>query len=67
MIQDLNPTCFENVVGNVHRDDAMNEEVVLLEENDTWESIPLPKGKKALPCCKWVYMYKLTPHDGQPK
>ena len=31
-----------------------------------WESILLPQDKKTLPC-KWVYKYKLTPNDGQPK
>ena len=35
VIQDVEPTCFENAVGNVHGDDAMNEEMAALESNDT--------------------------------
>ena len=29
-----------------------------LQKNDTWELVPLPKGKKAIGC-RWVYTVKL--------
>jgi hypothetical protein len=35
----------------------MNEEYCYLMENDTWDLIPLPKGRK-LVICKWVYRTK---------
>jgi hypothetical protein len=33
----------------------MNEEYCSLMENDTWDLVPLPKGRK-LVICKWVYI-----------
>jgi hypothetical protein len=41
--------------------DAMSEEMKSLHENDTWELVKLPKGKKAIGC-KWVFARK----DGSP-
>jgi hypothetical protein len=35
----------------------MNEEYRSLMENDTWDLVPLPKGRK-LVRCKWVYKTK---------
>jgi hypothetical protein len=35
----------------------MNEELKALRKNETWEIIPLPKGKKHVGC-KWVYKIK---------
>jgi hypothetical protein len=35
----------------------MNEEYCSLMENDTWDLVPLPKGRK-LVRCKWVYKTK---------
>jgi Reverse transcriptase (RNA-dependent DNA polymerase) len=36
---------------------AMKEELLALEKNDTWDIVPLPKGKKSVGC-KWVYKIK---------
>ena len=45
---------------------AMQSEMTALHKNQTWDLVKLLDGKKALPC-KWVYRYKLTPHDGHHK
>ena len=48
VVQSVEPTCFEEAIGNVHWDKAMNEEMVALYDNDTWELVPLPNDKKTL-------------------
>ncbi|KAL0345252.1 UNVERIFIED_CONTAM: Retrovirus-related Pol polyprotein from transposon RE2 [Sesamum radiatum] len=42
--------------------DAMSEELIALDKNNTWELVPLPPGKKAIGC-RWVFKLKLNP-DG---
>jgi len=57
VIQEVKPTCFEYTVGNPKWDNAMNEEMVALDVNATWELVALPKDKKVIGC-KWVYKVK---------
>jgi hypothetical protein len=45
------------VVGNPKWDNAMDEEMAMLDANATWELLALPKDKKAIKC-KWVYKVK---------
>lgn len=40
--------------------DAMKEELGALQENKTWDLLPLPAGKRAVGC-KWVFTVKQTP------
>jgi hypothetical protein len=36
---------------------AMNEEYFALMDNNTWDLVPLPKGRKLVQC-QWIYQTK---------
>ncbi len=57
VIQKVEPSCFEQAVGNPKWDNAMDEEMAALDANATWELVALLKDKKAIGC-KWVYKVK---------
>ncbi len=57
VIQEVEPTCFKQAVGNPKWDNAMDEKMATLDANVTWELAALPKDKKAIGC-KWVYKVK---------
>jgi hypothetical protein len=57
VINEVESTCFEQVVGNPKWDNAMDEKMVVLDANAIWELVVLPKDKKAIGC-KWVYKIK---------
>jgi hypothetical protein len=48
---------FVEASGHPDWDTTMNEEYRSLMVNDTWDLVPLPKGRK-LVRCKWVYKTK---------
>jgi len=60
-IQEVEPTCFEQAIGNPKWDNAMDDEMVALDVNATWELVALPQDKKAIGC-KWVYKVKHNVH-----
>jgi hypothetical protein len=57
VIQEVEPICFEHAVGNPKWDNAMDEEMAMLNANVTWELVVLPKDKKIIRC-KCVYKVK---------
>jgi hypothetical protein len=57
VIQEVEPTCFEQEARNRKWDNAMDEEMVALDASATWELVALPKDNKAIGC-KWVYKVK---------
>jgi hypothetical protein len=57
VIHEVEPTCFEQAVGNPKWNNAMDEEMVALDAHSTWELVALPEDKKAIGC-KWVYKVK---------
>ncbi|MCO5550055.1 hypothetical protein L7F22_003534 [Adiantum nelumboides] len=52
--QDVEPTFIEEAAENVKWQEALNEELDALYGNETWELVPLLKGKKPMGC-RWVY------------
>eukprot|EP00253_Pinus_taeda_P022921 PITA_22921 len=54
---------FAEASGHPNWDAGMNEEYHSLLANDTWDLVPLPKGRR-LVTCKWVYRTKFGP-DGK--
>ena len=57
------PDTFAEASGHPDCDATMNEEYCSLLTNDTWDLVPLPKGRK-LVRWKWVYRTKYGP-DGK--
>jgi histone deacetylase 1/2 len=57
VIQEVEPTCFEQVVGNFKWDNAMDEEMAALDANAIWELVAILEDKKVIGC-KWVYKVK---------
>jgi hypothetical protein len=57
VIQEVEPTCFEQAIRNPKWDNAMDEDMADLDANSTWELVVLLEDKKAIGC-KWVYKVK---------
>ncbi|MCO5567500.1 hypothetical protein L7F22_021193 [Adiantum nelumboides] len=57
----VEPTCFEDDVGVSKWDDAMDEEIMILDANETRELVPLLKVKNVIGY-KWVYKVKHKAH-----
>ncbi|MCO5573975.1 hypothetical protein L7F22_027753 [Adiantum nelumboides] len=56
------PSCYKEAMlanDKVQWEHAMKRELSSIAKNKTWELVPLPKGRKALPC-KWVYKKKIA-------
>ncbi|XP_073061796.1 uncharacterized protein [Primulina eburnea] len=63
------PESFEEAITSEHKDmwmEAMQEEMQSLHDNETFELVKLPKGKKALKN-KWVFRLKHEEHSSQPR
>lgn len=56
------PNTFAEASSHPDWEAVMNEEYHSLLANDTWDLVPLPKGRKLVKC-KWVYRTKYGP-DG---
>ena len=53
------PETFAKALGNPYWDATMDEEYHSLMVNDTWDLVPIPKGRKIFRC-KWVYKTKYS-------
>ena len=57
------PSTYKQAMAHPHRDRwilAMEKEIRSLDNNNTWELVPLPTGRKAFPN-KWVFAYVSGP------
>lgn len=54
---EFEPVRYSNAVVNPKWREVMQKEIVLLDQNGTWELTPLPSKKRALGS-KWVYKIK---------
>jgi hypothetical protein len=59
LVQYSDPQSYGKAAGNPFWESAMQEECNSLLENQTWDLVPLPSGRK-LVRCRWVYRTKST-------
>jgi hypothetical protein len=57
LVQSSDPQSYGEAVGNPFWESSMQEEYNSLLENQTWDLVPLPSGRK-LVRCRWVYRTK---------
>jgi hypothetical protein len=57
VLETHDPETFVEASSHLDWDTTMSEEYHYLMANDTWDLLPLPKGRK-LVRCKWVYITK---------
>ena len=55
------PETYEEVSQNLVWQKAMEEEIIILEQNQTWELVSRSKDIKSI-FCKWIYEMKCTPN-----
>ena len=53
------PQTYSEAAGNPLWEAAMDEEYTALIENNTWDLVPLPKGRKLVQC-QWIYRTKIA-------
>jgi hypothetical protein len=58
-VQYSDPQSYGEAAGNPFWESSMHEEYNSLIENQTWDLVPLPSGRKIV-ICRWVYMTKST-------
>lgn len=57
----VEPYSYKQAVKQNHWVEAMKNEMEALENNKTWDIVPLPRHKRAIGC-KWVYKIKYRPN-----
>jgi hypothetical protein len=57
LVHSSDPQSYGEAVGNPFWESAMQEEYNSLLENQTWDLVPLPSGRKIVRC-RWVYRTK---------
>jgi hypothetical protein len=61
LVQSSDPQSYGEATGNPFWESSMQEEYNSLLENQTWDLVPLPSGRK-LVRCRWVYRTKSVAH-----
>ena len=61
-MEEKKPVTYEGVSQKEEWISAMEEEILALEQNQTWELVPRPRDVIPI-SCKWVYKIKTRP-DG---
>ena len=57
IVENVEPENFDEAIGKPEWEQAMDEEMAALDDNETWDLVQLPQGKKPIGC-KWVYKIK---------
>ena len=55
----LDPQSFREAFHDPRWQESMDEEFDSLHDNQTWELVPLPPGRKLIQC-KWIYKIKIV-------
>ena len=58
IVHDVEPTCYEDAIGDVKWEQAVDEEMAGVDANITWDLVSIVRGQECDWLCKWVYKVK---------